>query len=336
MEPITSVLNDPQTMRAAVCTRYGSPDVIQLKQVKKPVPRDNEVLIKVYATTVTAADRRIRNFDIPASMWIPARLFIGLRKPRKNILGVELAGKIEAVGKNVTRFKEGDEVLAASLISFGGYAEYKSLPEDGPIILKPATLSFEEAAALPIGARTALHFLKKGKIQKGQRVLIYGASGSVGSYAVQLAKHFGATVTAVSSAKNMEWVKSLGADHVLDYTAVDFLRKLETYDIILETVNKIPFSIFSKALTSNGVYLNVAAPSKSLAMLWASVTSKKTIIAGGNAPETAEDLIYLKRLIETGELHPVIDRSFTLDQIVEAHKYVDTGRKKGNVTIRIR
>lgn len=321
-------------MRAVVCTKYGPPEVLQLEEIEKPYPQDNEVLVKVYATTVTAADYRVRSFDVPASFWLPARLILGLRKPRKSILGVELSGEIESVGKDVSLFKKGDKVFAATLQTFGAYAEYKCIAEDGPIALKPSNTTYEEAAAVPIGARTAFHYLKNiANVEPGQKVLIYGASGSVGTYAVQLAKYWGAEVTGVCSTANLELVKSLGADKVIDYTTADFTEQFETYDIIFITVDKCPFSACNIALRKNGTYLNIGRPMKSLPMIWASMTSGKTIVVGKNSPETAEALIALKKIIEKGQLKPVVDRTYQLDQIVEAHRYVDNGHKKGNVVI---
>lgn len=322
-------------MKAVICTKYGAPDVLQLKEVEKPVPGNNEILIKVYATTVTAADFRIRSFTIPPSFWLPGRLMLGLTKPKKNILGVELAGEIESVGKDVKLFKKGDAVFAATLKGFGAYAEYKCLPESDPIVVKPANITYEEAAAIPIGARTALHYLRKGNIRRGQKVLVYGASGSVGTYAVQLARYFGAEVTGVCSTANLELVRSLGADKVIDYTAADYTSKLEMYDMIFLAVDKLPFSICNRFLDKEGVYINVTGPFGNFQTFWASIISKKRIIIGGNPPETADDLIFLKGLVEAGELKPVIDRSYTLDQIVEAHTYVDKGHKKGNVVITV-
>lgn len=321
-------------MKAVVCTKYGPPEVLQLKEVEKPVPKSNEILIRIKATTVTVADHRIRSFTVPKSVWIPARLAIGIAKPRKPILGLELAGKVEAVGKNVTKFKRGDEVFASTL-NFGAYAEYKCLPENAQIAIKPPNISFEEAAAIPIGARTALHYLKKGNIQAGQKILIYGASGSVGTYAVQLAKYFGAEVTGVCSHANHEMVLILGADKVIDYTPPDWTRKLEMYDMIFIAVDKWPFSICSKFLKEKGVYVNVTSPLKSLRMLWTSITSKKKLFMGENPPDSAEELNFLKALAESENLRAVIDRNYTLNEIVEAHRYVDKGHKKGNVAITI-
>jgi len=323
-------------MKAIVCTGYGPPEVLQIKEVEKPVQKDNEILVKIYSTTVTVADFRIRSFTIPPAYWLPARLTLGLRKPKKPILGVELAGEVESVGKDVKRFKKGDQVFAATLTDFGSYAEYKCLREDGPVAIKPANTTYTEAAAIPIGARTALHFLKKGNIKRGQKVLIYGASGSVGTYAVQLARYFGAIVTGVCSSTNLELVKSLGADKVIDYTEKDFTKKLELYDIIFLASGKCPFPVLIKSLDKEGVYLDVTGPVKTLQMMWTSMTGKQKTVVGGNPPESAEALIFLKGLVETGNLRPVIDRSYTLDQIVEAHRYVDKGHKKGNVTVTVR
>lgn len=323
-------------MKAVFCTQYGDPQVLQIKEVDKPFPKDNEVLVKIYATTVTAADFRVRSFTIPAAFWLPARLMLGLKKPRKPILGMELSGKIETIGKNVRLFKKGDEVFAATLQTFGAYAEYICLPEHGPIALKPANTSHEEAAAVPIGARTALHYLKNiGDIKSDQKILIYGASGSVGTYAIQLAKYFGAEVTGVCSTANLALVKSLGADKVIDYTKCGFMVNFETYDIIFITIDKLPFSVCKKALRKTAVYLNIGRPLPSLQMIWTSITSRNKVVIGKNSPESAEALIALKEIIEEEQLKPVIDKIFTLDQIVEAHKYVDKGHKKGNVVITV-
>jgi NADPH:quinone reductase-like Zn-dependent oxidoreductase len=324
-----------EKMNAVVCTKYGPPEVLQFTQVEKPVPGNNEVLIKIHATTVTVADHRIRSFTIPPSFWIPARVILGITKPKKSILGVELAGEIESVGKDVNLFKKGDHVFAATFPDFGAYAEYICLPESGTIATKPTNITFEEAAAIPVGARTALHYLKKGNIEVGQKVLVYGASGSVGTYAVQLAKYFGAIVSGVCSRSNIDLVKSLGAAKVIDYTDGDYTKKLEMYDVIFIAVDKCPFSVCTKFMNDEGVYLNVTAPVKSLQMLWTSMTSKKKIFVGENPRETADDLIFLKDLVEAGVLKPVIDRSYPLDEIVEAHRYVDKGHKKGNVVITV-
>lgn len=322
-------------MKAVVCTAYGPPGVLQLRDVEKPVPGDKEILIRVRATTVAAADFRIRSFTVPLAYWLPARLALGIRKPRNPILGVELCGEVESVGRDVTRFKAGDRVFAATLKDFGAYAEYKRLPADGPVAIMPAGLSHEEAAALPIGARTALHYLRKADIRRGQKVLVYGASGSVGTYAVQLARYFGAEVTGVCSSANAALVHSLGAAHVLDYAAPDFLQKLGLYDVIFVAVDKLPFPVCNKHLHKGGVYQNVTSPFKSPAMIRASLLDKKKVMMGENVPESAEYLQAIKTLVESGALRPVIDRVYTLDQVVEAHQYVDKGHKKGNVVISV-
>ena len=322
-------------MKTVQYQQYGSPDVLKLVEADKPVPLDNEVLIKVHATTVTVADSRARSLDVPASFKIPARLMLGFSKPKQPVLGMELAGEVEAVGKDVTRFNVGDAVFAATLVTFGGYAQYKCLPEDSAIALKPSNLTYEEAATIPIGARTALHYLKKANIQPGQKVLVYGASGSVGTYGVQLAKYFGAEVTAVCSTRNVELVKSLGADKVIDYKKENFAQQGEQYDVVFEAVDKSSFADCMRVLKDGGFYLNMSPPFPTLQMLWTRLTTKKTIALGENSPESAETLTYLKGLVETGDLKPVIDKSYPLTEIVEAHRYVDTGRKRGNVVITV-
>lgn len=322
-------------MKAIVCTKYGPPEVLQLKEVEKPTPKDNEVLIKVHAATVSAADFRIRSFTVPLSFWLPGRIALGFRKPKKAILGGELAGEIEAVGKNVKLFKQGDQVFAATLMNFGAYAEYICLPEDGVVSIKPSNLTYEEAAAIPIGARTALHYLRNANIQSGQKVLIYGASGCVGTYAVQLAKYFGAEVTGVCSTSNLELVKYLGADKVIDYTAANFTKNFEIYDVIFIAVDKLSFSTCMRFLKEEGTYLNVTTPVKSIPMLWTSMTSNQKLMIGEKPSEKADDLIFLKELVEKGKITPVIDRRYPLEQIVEAHRYVDQGHKKGNVVITV-
>jgi len=320
-------------MKAIVYTRYGSPDVLQLKEVAKPAPKDNEVLIKIYATTVTSGDCRVRKAD-PFAI----RFFNGLTKPKKTtILGNELAGEIEETGKNVKLFRKGDQVFGQAGMGLGANAEYICLREDATLVLKPKNLTYEEAASIPFGGNTALHFLRKGNIRSSQKVLIYGASGSLGTAAVQLAKNFGADVTGVCSTVNVELVKSLGADKVIDYTKEDFTKIGQTYDIIFDTTGKSPYSGCVKSLKQKGIYLRAVHMSLSSIVrgLWTSMTSSKKVI-GGVASELKENLVFLKELIDMGKLKPVIDRCYPFEQIVEAHRYVDKGHKRGNVAITVR
>ncbi len=314
-------------MKAIVYTKFGPPEVLHLQEVEKPAPKSNEVLIKIHATTVVKEDP-----DMRAS---PG--FNGFLKPRHPILGQELAGEIEATGRDVTRFKRGDPVFGFDM--FGAYAEYKCMPEDGALAIKPANISYEGAAGIPNGALTALPFLRDlGRIRRGQTVLIYGASGSVGSAAVQLARYYGAKVAGVCSTANLEWVKSLGADPVVDYTREDFTENGRSYDIIFDTVGKIPFSACKGSLTDEGIYLTtVPTPAIMLHALWPAKSGgkKARFMAAGLRPsrEKIKDLVFLAKLIEAGEIKPVIDRCYPLEQIVEAHRYVATGHKKGNVVI---
>ena len=302
-------------MKAIVASEFGTADVLRLEQVAKPAPKDNEILVKVMATTVSAGDIRMRSLDVPLLFWLPARLTLGFTKPKNPIYGMELAGEVEAVGQAVTRFKIGDPVFASTLAEkFGAYAEYKSLPEDALVLPKPPNMTYEEAAAVPIGGPTALRLLRKGNIRRGQKVLIYGASGSVGTYAVQLARHFGAEVTAVCSTANLAMVESLGADRVIDYTRGDFASRLERYDAIFDAVGKCPESIVAQALVPKGVYITIARLS---------------------TKQTAEELRFIKGLIEAGEIRAVIDRCYPLEQVPEAHRYVEAGHKKGNVIIKV-
>ena len=322
-------------MKAVVYTRYGPPEVLRLAEVDKPVPRDDEVLIRVRATTVSAADSRIRSFTVPRSFWVPARLSLGVLKPRRPILGAELSGEIEATGKDVTRLKKGDRIFAATLMRFGAYAQYTCLAETGVIAVMPANMTCEEAAAVPVGARAALHFLRKANIRNGQKVLVYGASGSVGTFAVQLAKYFGAEVTGVCGSSSLELVRSLGADNVIDYTMQDFAAEGEAYDVIFVAVDKGSFAGCMRALKRKGIYLNGATPVRTLPMWRAALTSGKTIVTGEHPSETADDLIFLTGLIEEGALRAAIDRRYPLERIVEAHRYVDQGHKKGSVVITV-
>ncbi|MGZ0019682.1 NAD(P)-dependent alcohol dehydrogenase [Nitrosomonas sp. wSCUT-2] len=320
-------------MKAVVYERYGSPEVLQLKEVEKPTPKNNEILIKTYATTVTSGDWRVRSLNVPIGFRLIMRLVFGVSKPKQPILGSELAGVVESVGEGVRKFKAGDQVFAFSDAAMGCHAEYKCMPGDGAVALKPANLTYDEAAALSFGGTTALDFLRRGKLQSGERVLINGASGGVGTAAVQLAKHFGAIVTGVCSTANMELVRSLGASHVIDYTREDFAQNGETYDVIVDTVGTAPFSRSKASLKVGGRLLMVLAGLPDMLRIpWVSMTSSKKVIAGP-ATGRAEDLRFLAGLAEAGEFKPVIDRRYPFEQIAEAHRYVDTGRKKGNVVI---
>jgi NADPH:quinone reductase-like Zn-dependent oxidoreductase len=322
-------------MKAIVCTKYGPPDVLQLKEVAKPIPNEDEILVKIYATTVTIGDVRTRSATFPPGLALIMRIGFGFRGPRKNILGEELAGDIEAVGTDVKRFKEGDQVFGATGTGFGAYAEYTCLPEEGMVAIKPANMTYEEAAAGPSAALSALYYLRKGGIQSGQKVLINGASGALGTSAVQLAKYFGAEVTGVCSTTNLELVKSLGADAVIDYTREDFAKSGQTYDFIFDAVGKSSFSRCKSSLKQRGIYL-VSVPTLAIALqtLQTSMIGSKKVVLGVPKNST-EDLIFLKELIEAGKIKPVIDRRYPLEQIVEAHTYVDKGHKKGNVVITV-
>ena len=321
-------------MKAIICEKYGPPEVLQIQEITKPVPKDNEVLIKVYATTVTLYDCWTRSSTAPTGFWLPMRIASGIRKPRQPILGTDLAGEIEAVGKDVKLFKKGDQVFGFTGMSLGAYVEYICLPEDGMVTLKPANMTCEEAAAVPQGALTALYFLRKGNIQSGQKVLIFGASGGVGSYAVQLGRYFGAEVTGVCSTPKLEMVKSLGADHVIDYTQEDFTQSGQTYDIIFDTIGKTSISHSKKSLKKNGVYLFATFGLPLLIqILWFKLTSNQNVGPLGVVEEKTEDLIFLKQLIEEEKIKAVIDRCYPFEQAVEAHRYVESGHKKGNVVI---
>jgi len=324
-------------MKAVVHTKYGSPDELQIKELEKPVPRDNEVLVRIHATTVTTTDCNARNFTfVPKSFIFFARIMFGFKKPKINILGIDLAGGIEAVGKNVTLFKVGDQVFGSPGDSFGAHAEYICIPEKGTLVIKPKDLSYEEAAAISLAGNTALFFMRDlGKIQAGQKILIHGASGAIGTYAVQLASYYGAEVTGVCSGSNAEMVESLGANKVIDYTTTDFTKSGETYDVIFDVVGKTTFSECKSSLKQKGVYLENSLELKDiLMMIWTSFIGGKKI-KGGVSKERIENLNFFKELIETGKLKPVIDRSFPLEETADAFKYVEKGHKKGTVVISV-
>lgn len=328
-------------MRAIIWTKYGPPDVLELREIEKPAPKDDEILIRICATTVTAGDCEMRSLKFPIYLSLIMRLWRGLLKPKEgSILGTELAGEIEAVGKDVKRFKVGDQVFGAAGMNLGANAEYICLPEEpgemeGGVVIKPVNLSCAEAAAVPFGARDALHFLRKGDIRSGQKILINGAGGSIGTFGIQLAKYFGAEVTAVDSAAKLDMLRSLGADHVIDFTQQDFTKNGQTYDLIFEVVGKSSVSRGIRSLNQNGTYL-MANP-RLLPMArgaWAAMRSGKKIIFQ-TANGTIEDLIFLRELVEAGKIKPVIDRCYPLEQTAEAHRYVETGEKKGNVVITV-
>lgn len=315
-------------MKAVTYQKYGAPEVLQLHEVKMPTPKDNEILIKVYATTVTSGDLKLRKADP-----FIVRFFNGMNKPKNPILGAALAGVVEAAGSQVKGFKKGDRVFGFS--AFGAYAEYVTMPEEGAVAKMPANMSFEEAAAVPFGAISALYFLKKGNIQQGQKVLINGASGSVGSFAVQLAKQMGAEVTGVSSTANLDLVRSLGADRVIDYKKEDFSKNSQTYDLIFDAAGKASYPDSKNALAPNGYFVSTGfGLSLLLQMLQTSMTGGRKVIMG-MASETPEDLDYLRELMENGKIRPVIDKRFSLEEIPDAHRYAESGAKKGNVVITV-
>lgn len=328
-------------MKAIIWTNYGPPDVLQLREVEKPTPKDNEVLIKIHATTAATPDTELRRLKLPLLFAIPLRLYIGVVKPaRITIPGMEFAGEIESAGKNVTRFKPGDQVFGYTGFGMGTYAEYMCLRENpsgwaAVLGTKPVNMTYEEAAAVPFGGLEALHSLGKANIQRGQKVLIVGAGGSIGTYAVQLAKLYGAEVTGVDHTVKLDTLRSIGADHVIDFTREDFTKNGQTYDVILDTIDKSPFSGSLRSLNENGTYLN-ANPGvfNRIRWRWSSKRSTKKVIPW-TADYSPDNLLAVKELIEAGKLKPVIDRVYPLEQIVEAHRYVETGHKKGNVVIKV-
>jgi NADPH:quinone reductase-like Zn-dependent oxidoreductase len=322
-------------MKAALCTRYGPPGVLRLEEVETPTPKDHEVRVRIRATTATAGDCEIRRFQLPLRLWLPARLYLGVFKPRQKILGIELAGEVESVGRGVTRFKRGDQVFAYTGLRFGAYAEYTCLPEDGVLAMKPTNMSYDEAAAVPLGGLNALKFLREARIQRGQSVLINGACGTIGTFAVQLAKSFGAEVTAVDSSEKLDVLLSIGADHVIDYTKEDFTKGGAAYDVVFDVVAKSSFSGSLRALKEGGCYLMTNPRlSQIIRGRWTSRAGFKRVVSRV-PPETADDLVFLKGLIEAGTLKSVIDRRFPLEKIAEAHAYVEGGHKKGNVVVTI-
>jgi NADPH:quinone reductase-like Zn-dependent oxidoreductase len=328
-------------MKAIVYTQYGSPDVLELKEVDKPVPKDNEVLIRIFAAPVSFGDLMARNFSnlsprkftMPLPLWLPTRIYFGFTKPRIRILGSEFAGKIESVGKNVKLFKKGDQVFGYRAQHFGAYAEYLCMPEDGMAAVKPAIMTYEEASTIPYGALMASSILRKVHIQKGQKVLINGASGGIGSIALQLAKYFGAEVTGVCGTPRLELVKSLGADRVIDYTKEDFTENGETYDLIFDILGKSSFARCKNSLNQNGCYLLASFKMKQLVqMLWTSIAGKRKVLCAMSS-EKVEDLFFIKELVEAGKIKSIIDKRFPLEQTAEAHRYVEQGQKTGNVVI---
>jgi NADPH:quinone reductase-like Zn-dependent oxidoreductase len=331
-------------MKAIVCTKYGPPEVLQLKEVGKPTPKDNEVLIRVHAASVNFGDLMARNFgnitlsefNMPAPLYLPSRMAFGWNKPKINILGSELSGEVEAAGKDVTKFKVGDQVLAYVGMGMGANAEYVCIPESGTVALKPANLTYEEASTLPYGAVMAVSLLAKANIQRGQKVVINGASGGIGSMAVQLAKHFGAEVTGVCGTPRLEFVKSLGADKVIDYTKEDFTQNGETYDLIFDILGRSSFSRVRHSLKPNGIYLLASFKMKALLqMQWTSLTGSKQKVICSFANETSESLVFVKKLVEEGKIKASVDKSFPMEQAAEAHTYVEGGHKQGNVVIAI-
>lgn len=327
-------------MNAIIWTRYGPPEVLEFKEVEKPSPKADEVLIRIHATTVTAGDCEMRSLNLPLLISLPMRIWIGFLKPRANTIpGTEIAGEIEAVGKDVTKFKPGDKVFGAAGMSFGANAEYICFPEspgemEGGVTHMPATMGYEEAATVPFGGRDALHFIRLSDLQPGQKILINGAGGSIGTFAVQLAKLASAEVTAIDSGPKLEMLRSLGADHVIDYTQEDFTRNGVVYDVIFDVVGSLRFSKTGRSLKDNGKYVLANPSSQVLSGLWTRLTTKHKVIMQV-ASGTIEDLVYLRELIEAGQLQTVIDRQYPLERTAEAHRYVETGAKLGNVVITV-
>ena len=328
-------------MKAIVFTEYGSPDVLKLQEVEKPTPKDNEVLIKVHATSVTFGDLLVRNlkaltpfkFSMPTPLWLPTRMLFGFSKPKKQILGAELSGTIEAIGKDVTRFKVGDEVFGYPGQDFGANAEYITMSEKGMVAIKPTNVTFEEATTIPYGAMTAMNVLKKANIQAGQKVLINGASGAIGSYAVQFAKSYGAEVTAICGSERHDFVKALGADHVIDYKKEDFTKNGKTYDVILDVPHTTTFGKSKKSLKRGGIYMLASFKTRQLVqMLWTKFFGNKRVICAMSM-ETQDTLIRVKELTENGTIKTIVDRCFPLEQTADAHRYVESGRKTGHVVV---
>ncbi len=325
-------------MKAMVWTKPGPPDVLQLQEVAKPAPREHDVLIRIHAATVTAGDCELRSLRYSLVLGLLVRLYLGLRRSRPMILGQELAGEIEAVGTAVTRYKPGDQVFGWCGLRLGAYAEYTCLPETGVLSIMPSSLTYEQAATLPVGGLEAVFFIRRGNLRNGQKILINGAGGSIGTFAVQLARYYGAEVTGVDSTEKLDMLRSIGADHVVDYTQEDFTRRGETYDVIFDVIGKSSFARSVRMLTPNGRYL-LGNPGLSQGMRarWLSTSSSRRVIpwAARTASEYAEDIAFLKELIEAGKLHPVVDRCYPLEQAAEAHRYVEAGHKKGNVVITV-
>jgi len=321
-------------MKAVIYEEYGPPEVLQFREVDKPSPKNDEVLIRIAAATVNTGDCEMRRLEIPNAIWFLIRLFFGLRKPRKRILGAYLSGEIEAVGREAERFRVGDQVVASTGVRFGAYAEYICLPADSSIATKPANMTHEQASTVPLGGTNALHYLREAKVQQGEKVLVNGAGGSFGTFAVQLAKLMGAEVTGVDSTDKLGMLRDLGADHVIDYTRDDFTENGRTYDVIFNVVARSPYARGVRSLKEGGRYLltNPAGISQMLRAIWTSMTTRKKVIVRF-AKETVEDLDQLRELIEDGKLRSVVDRSYPLERTVEAHRYVETDRKKGNVVL---